>query len=169
MIPACEDLDVTDNLSRILRGSSTEFLFDPASYRLSRSKIESNAMMEEAGIPLPGKWPECGFPAIVKPSSQSGSVGVTAALSDADIQRGLGTVRSLGDEPVIQEFVSGRSVSVEVIGNGHRWEGYVTTEVVLDGGYDCKEVRCNPGILSPEDDALLRGIGTRMAERMGLS
>lgn len=125
--------------------------------------------MRDAGVPLPADWPECGYPAIVKPSSQSGSVGVSVANDEAGLERGLRIVEELGDRPVIQEFVSGKSVSIEVIGDGGKWNSYVTTEVVLDGGYDCKMVRCNPSVLAPEEDARFAGIGTDIARRIGLS
>ena len=169
MIPACEDIGVMQNLANILKDSSVKFLFDPDAYRISNSKIESNAVMRKAGVPLPGEWPECGFPAVVKPSSYSGSMGVSVAFNDDDLKHGLDIVKDLGDEPVIQEFVHGQSVSIEVIGDGRGWYSYVTTEVVLDGRYDCKMVRCNPNILSATDEMQLGKIGTDVAENIGLS
>ncbi|MCL2148629.1 MAG: ATP-grasp domain-containing protein, partial [Methanomassiliicoccaceae archaeon] len=66
------------------------------------------------------------------------------------------------------EFVSGRSVSIEVICDGGDARPFVTTEVVLDGGYDCKKVVCEPGILPEDDDRLFADIGRRAAEAMGL-
>ena len=58
--------------------------------------------------------------------------------------------------------------SIEVIGNGETARSYVTTEVVLDTNYDCKMVRCNPNILSEEDETEFRRVGKDVAERMGL-
>lgn len=168
VIPACEEIDLLECLVRMFSDSDVPLMFDMHSYHTSCSKTLSNRMMDEAGIPLPGKWPDCGFPVIVKPSGQSGSVGVSVAFNEADMKAGLETVRSLGDEPVIQEFVHGKSVSVEVIGDGKNQVPYVTTEVVLDSNYDCKMVVCGPGILSPEDDALFREYGKKAAEKMGL-
>ena len=74
----------------------------------------------------------------------------------------------MGQEVVIQEFVHGRSLSMEVIGDGRTARSYIVTEVVLDGGYDCKEVRCFPGMLAPEDEEGFRGCSERTAERLGL-
>lgn len=168
VIPACEEIDLLECLVRMFSDSDVPLMFDMHSYHTSCSKTLSNRMMDEAGIPLPGKWPDCGFPVIVKPSGQSGSVGVSVAFNEADMKAGLETVRSLGDEPVIQEFVHGKSVSVEVIGDGKNQVPYVTTEVVLDSNYDCKMVVCGPGILSSKDDALFREYGKKAAEKMGL-
>lgn len=169
VIPACEELDLLHCLDGMLKGTDVPLLFDMHSYEISCSKNRSNEIMASVGVPLPGKWPECGFPVIVKPSSQSGSIGVSVAFNQDDVDRGLETVRSLNDEPVIQEFVHGKSVSIEVIGNGRTARSYVTTEVVLDTNYDCKMVRCNPDIMSKEDDDLFAKIGKDVAENMGLS
>lgn len=169
VIPACEELDLLHCLDGMLKGTDVPLLFDMHSYEISCSKNRSNEIMESVGVPLPGKWPECGFPVIVKPSSQSGSIGVSVAFNQDDVDRGLETVRSLNDEPVIQEFVHGKSVSIEVIGDGRTARSYVTTEVVLDTNYDCKMVRCNPDIMSKEDDDLFAKIGKDVAENMGLS
>jgi pyrrolysine biosynthesis protein PylC len=168
VIPACENMDLLLALERILYRTGTPLLFDTESYRTSCSKEASNRMMGGLGVPLPLPWPECGFPAVVKPSSQSGSVGVSVVYSDEDVRRGLEAVGRLNDTPVIQEFVHGKSVSLEVIGTGRSVESYVTTEVVLDSGYYCKMVRCNPDVLGPEDDAAFREIGRRVAKAMRL-
>lgn len=168
VIPACEELDLLEALDSSLSGTSVPFLFDLKSYGVSCSKRRSNDVMSSVGVPLPQPWPECGFPVIVKPSSQSGSIGVSVAFNQQDIDRGLETVRRLGDEPVIQEFVHGRSMSVEVIGNGETARSFVTTEVVLDSDYDCKMVRCSPDVLPERDDTEFRDIGRRVAEAIGL-
>ena len=168
VIPACEELDLLEALDDMLGGSGIPFLFDLDSYDVSCSKNLSNEVMASVGVPLPQPWPECGFPVIVKPSSQSGSIGVSVAFSQEDIDRGLETIRGLGDVPVIQEFVHGRSMSIEVIGDGERARSFVTTEVVLDHNYDCKMVRCFPGLLSDEEEELFGRIGRDVAEAIGL-
>lgn len=169
VLPACEELDLLEALDDMLSGSGVPFLFDLDAYDVSCSKNRSNEVMESAGVPLPGRWPECGFPVVVKPSSQSGSVGVSVAFSQEDVDRGLEFIRSIGDEPVIQEFVHGPSVSIEVIGDGAGARAFVTTEVVLDSKYDCKMVRCHPGILTPDQEAEFRRVGRDVAVAIGLS
>ena len=168
VLPACEEHDLLQALDGMLGSEGIHFLFDLRAYDISQSKIDSNEVMREAGVPLPGKWPECGYPVIVKPSSLSGSQGVSVAHDDRELAEGIRRVESMGQEVVVQEFVHGRSLSMEVIGDGERARSFVTTEVVLDGGYDCKEVRCFPDMLSPEDEAGLRGCSERTAERLGL-
>lgn len=168
VLPACEEIDLLESLSTICRSTGTPLLFDLDSYRVSSSKLESNRVMESVGAPLPRPWPECGFPVIVKPSGFSGSVGVSVAGDESELAAGLDVVRGLGDEPVVQEFVHGKSVSIEVIGNGDDALAYVTTEVVLDHNYDCKMVLCTPDILTDEDDGEFASIGEKVARGIGL-
>lgn len=167
VLPACEERPLLGALPGLI-GDDVPLLFDLDAYDVTSSKGESNRLMASVGIPLPEPWPDCGYPAVVKPSSMSGSVGVTVAHCLEEVEAGIERVRALGDEPVVQGFVHGRSVSMEVIGDGGSYRGYVTTEVVLDRGYDCKEVRCHPGILGPEDDASFRACSERAAAALGL-
>jgi len=169
VLPACEELELLTRLDEMLSSSGIPLLFDLGAYRISSSKAASNDLMESIGIPIPGKWGECGYPVIVKPSSQSGSVGVKVAYSEKDVADGLAAIELLGDEPVIQEFVSGKSVSVEVIGRAGRASSYVTTEILLSENYDCKRVRCAPDILSEEREEEFGSIAVRTAERMCLN
>ena len=168
VIPACEELDALMSLDSIMSETEIPFLFDMGSYLLSCSKERSNNVMGKIGVPIPAPWPECGFPAIVKPSSQSGSIGVSAVNNEVEMEKALNTISKLDDVPIVQEFVSGKSVSIEVIGNGRHSRSYVTTEVVLDDNYDCKMVFCGPSILPKEDEALFMDIGENIANKIGL-
>lgn len=169
VIPACEEMDLLRTLDRIKGKTGAPLLFDLESYNISSSKKKSNEIMGKAGVPMPQPWPECGFPAIVKPSSQSGSVGVSVAYNEEDIEKGIGIVRGLNDQPIIQEFVHGKSVSIEIIGNGKKSKAYVPTEVCLDSNYDCKMVKCNPQVMSKFDaDAFVR-MGEDIGDAIGLS
>jgi len=168
VIPACEELDALMSLDSIMKEIEVPFLFDIESYLLSCSKERSNEVMSKIGVPIPAPWPECGFPAIVKPSSQSGSIGVSAVNNKVEMEKALDKISKLDDVPIVQEFVSGKSVSIEVIGNGKSSRSYVTTEVVLNDNYDCKMVVCEPSILSKEDEALFIDIGENIADKIGL-
>ncbi len=169
VLPACEELDLLKILDSNLKNTKIPFLFDLNSYKISCSKERSNELMEKINVPLPKHWPECGFPIVVKPSCQSGSIGVTVARNETERQAGLKKVVELNDVPITQEFVSGKSLSIEAIGNGKKARSYVTTEVILDSRYDCKMVRCNPNIISHEKDMLLKDICKKTAEAIHLN
>lgn len=169
VLPAVEDLEVLNFLDRTVPKCGTHLLFDMKSYKISCSKERSNELMEKLGTPIPRPWPECGFPIIVKPSCQSGSIGVSAVTNETERQRALKAVEKLNDIPIQQEFVSGKSVSIEVIGNGKESKAYITTEVVLDSNYDCKQVLCEPHILNEEEDEQFRRIGKALGDGLGLN
>jgi len=168
VMPACEEIEALRILDKMMKHSGIPLLFDLEAYGISSSKKRSNEIMAEVGVPLPKPWPECGFPVIVKPSAQSGSIGVSAVNDSSGMDPALKIIEELGDIPIIQEFVSGKSVSIEVIGNGETARPLVTTEVVLDYNYDCKQVLCEPNILPKEDDELFADIGKKTAEAIGL-
>lgn len=169
VIPALEDLDALRALDAMRDGLSGPLLFDLGAYDISSSKKRSNEIMAKYGVPMPRPWPECGFPVIVKPSCQSGSVGVSEVDSREGMEAALKKVSDLNDTPVVQEFVHGKSISIEVIGNGCTARSYITTEVVLDRDYDCKQVLCNPGILGEEEDTRFGMCAKMTAEDMGLN
>lgn len=168
VLPAFEEIDALIALDKMMKETEIPFLFDLDAYNISSSKERSNKIMQDLNVPLPIPWPECGFPAIVKPSSQSGSIGVSAVNDEKEMEKALKTVSDLNDTPVIQEFVSGKSVSIEVIGNGSRSTSFHTTEVVLDDNYDCKMVLCEPNIMSEDDDVLFKKVGETIADGIGL-
>ena len=89
VIPAVENLEVLEFLSRTVPECGTHLLFDIESYKTSCSKEKSNELMARIGTPIPRPWPECGFPIIVKPSCQSGSIGVSAVNNEEERQRAL--------------------------------------------------------------------------------
>ncbi|MDR0778254.1 MAG: 3-methylornithine--L-lysine ligase PylC [Methanomassiliicoccaceae archaeon] len=168
VLPACEDLKLLTKLDKMLKHTDIPLLFDLNSYTISSSKSVSNSIMERIGVPIPKKWQDCGYPVIVKPSSQSGSVGVTVAYNEDDVARGVENILKMGDEPVIQEFVSGKGVSMEVIGNGREFRSFATTEIILSENYDCKRVKCSPDILTREKEEEFKTISEKLAESIDL-
>ena len=168
VLPACEDISVLIKLDEMLSRSKIPLLFDADAYKISSSKNASNNMMERIGVPMPRKWQQCGYPLVVKPSSQSGSTGVTVANDRDETDEGIRKIMKIGDEPVIQEFVKGKNVSIEVIGNGNEFISFVTTEMQMSGNYDCKRVRCLPGILTREKEDEFRKVAEAVAQSIDL-
>lgn len=168
VLPANEDLETLTRLVRLFDGLEVPLIFDMHAYRVSSSKVRSNELMTHLGVPMPSPWPECGFPVVVKPSGESGSTGVTCAHNLDEIRAGEDRVRGMGDGCVVQEFVDGPSISMEVIGNGEEFVPLVTTQIYLDDVYDCKMVR------SPWEDRDARieeafaDAGRQIASELGL-
>ena len=168
VIPANENLDTLIYLDKLMEDIDTEFLFDLNAYKISSSKILSNRLMEHCNVPMPKPWPECGYPAVVKPSSQSGSIGVKKVFNSDQMKKAVEDIRIMEDEVIIQEFADGPNISIEVIGNGSYAEPMIVTEVILDRNYDCKMVQCPASGLSNDDIESLCTYGKNLAESLSL-
>ena len=88
VLPACEDLETLRFLDARLREWGVPLLFHLPSYEMSRSKVRSDRLIAALDVPRPLPWPECGFPAVVKPSESSGSEAVRVVGSASELRRG---------------------------------------------------------------------------------
>jgi pyrrolysine biosynthesis protein PylC len=168
VLPTCDNIGVLSRLDTLLERAGIPFLFDLIPYLITSSKSASNGLMEKMRMPMPRRWQECGYPVIVKPSSHSRGMGVTVAYSEKEVGEGIERIMGMGDEPVIQEFVTGRNVSMQVIGDGHEFMPFALTEAVSGKDHDCSMVRCMPNILSEEKEDEFRRLTERLAESVNL-
>lgn len=135
VLPAVEDIRALEALVSYGREFKIPVLFDMDAYRISSSKERSNRLFEEIGLPVPGKYPDCGFPVIIKPDNKSGSENVYKAYSEEEVQDHI--LDHPGDDLILQEFLEGPSYSLEVIGNGSDFYFPQITQVIADDDYDC--------------------------------
>lgn len=168
IIPASEDILTLSTLNRLARDLDRPFVFDPRAYAVSSSKNTSNALFRLLGLPMPGQWPDCSFPVILKPSGQSGSAGVKRFDSEKDLRKYLLKEQLPPDNQVIQEFVDGPSLSLEVIALNGQALSLQVTELEFDCGYDCKRVLAGLPVDSAVE-AELRRIGSQLAEALHLT
>lgn len=143
VLPALENNNVLSLLHRWSRQTGKPLAYDPSAYAVSSSKIHSNKLFAETGVPHPRPWPECSFPIIVKASQGSGSDNVHLVQSLSDLER-LTANREM--EWVIQEWIKGPSFSLEVLGTTHGCHTFQVTALEMDATYDCKRVMA-PAIL----------------------
>lgn len=167
VLPACEDRVTLGWLDARLREWGVPFLFDLAAYDVSSSKLRSDALFARMAIPRPRPWPGCGLPAVVKPSGRSGSEGVRVVGSDRELASMRRALEAQGHEVVVQEFVDGPSLSLEVIRYRGETRCLLPTGLEFDEGYDCCRV------FAPADApaavlAALAEEGRRVAEGIGL-
>lgn len=162
VIPALENQAVLEALEGYSRETGTLLIFDRQVYELSASKKKSDRFFMENQIPAPRPYPDCGFPVIAKPSGRSGSEGVTLFNSKEALEA---RPDCLAGDYVIQEYLEGRSFSIEVVGWGARYNVLQITEIIVDGGYDCKQVVA-PADISEEAEQAFREIALRLAEKL---
>lgn len=139
IIPALEDQQVLDHIDLCAARAGVRLAYDREAYLLSSSKRRSDALFATLGIPAPKPWPYCGLPLTVKPVTASGSKGVCCFDDANQFERWLAGVEH-PERWVIQEFLTGPSYSIEVIGDGERYRPFEITELEMDAGFDCKRV-----------------------------
>lgn len=162
IIPAIENDMVLHKLLEYGKITGRTVIFDEGSYRISSSKTASNQLFERLGLPLPGKYPACRFPVIIKPDNLSGSSQVHKAWSGEEVEA---VIAGMDGEIVIQEYLEGRSFSIEVIGDGENFYYPQITEVITDESYDCKRIIA-PAQIEKELEEQFFGIARKLAESM---
>ena len=189
VLPACEDASTLAWLAERAPGWGVPFLFDLEAYRVSASKLASRRLFTDLDVPRPAEWPACGFPAVVKPSTASGSEGVVVAHDDAELDVARRRLEVAGHHVVIEEYVHGPSLSLEVLAWGGLAVPLQVTGLEFDAAYDCKRVVApvreagagGPAAAGPDgacdwDAAVPAGVldafdaaGLRIAEGLGLN
>ena len=164
VIPALENSAALARLSQWQQspGTHTPLAFDMAAYQISACKHTSNQVFARLGLPLPQAWPECSFPVVVKPKGESGSNGVMICHDKAALDR-----VDRACDPVIQEFITGPSYSIEVIGLPGRYTPFQVTRLEMDKGYDCKRVLA-PADLSTDRIKAFERMARTVAQAVGL-
>ncbi len=178
IIPALEDDKTLKNLCKWQSQSDLDvpFAFDMDAYKISCSKIKSNDLFKSLDIAVPLPWPECGFPVIIKPSCGSGSKEVKVFNTQNEMDRFFDKTFYLKstDPPVdpfgkwvLQQYISGHSYSLEVIGSKGNYNIFQTTKLEMDAEYDCKRVIA-PAVLEKKKVLELELIAKKIASAINL-
>jgi len=132
MIPVNENFDTIDFLETIKDRLHCPLLFDFDAYRISRDKNTSKKYFRSIGIPTPTDKPTHP-PYFVKPSCMSSSIGTAIIYDDEDL-------KGLDPTMLIEEYVEGDVLSLEVVGDGEHFAVVKETKVHIDDTYDCHMV-----------------------------
>ncbi|MBW2058863.1 MAG: 3-methylornithine--L-lysine ligase PylC [Deltaproteobacteria bacterium] len=140
VVPAVEETEVLQSLAETAGRSGIPLALDLDAYGVTSSKIRSDRLFSRLGLPMPGRWPDCGLPVVAKPAESSGSRGVVRISDEESLSLFLKNHRSELDRWVIQEYLEGPSYSLEVIGLEGRCVALQVTALEMDSTYDCKRV-----------------------------
>lgn len=140
VIPALEEPTTLEKLSEICQSINTPLVFDSHAFSITYDKIRSRAFLEAKSIPIPRHYPNAEFPVIIKPRSQSGGKGIYRIDSYTELQSRARRILKPLQPMIIQEFLEGTNISLEVIGNGERYQTYLTTDLGFDDKFSCREV-----------------------------
>lgn len=165
ILPANENTAVLDALVKLAEKYNYILAFDKDAYEISSSKLLSDRLIHENRIPAPRYYPDCRAPYIVKPSGFSGSEGVKRFGTEEELKQFLQTVP--GGEWVVQEFLTGPSYSIEVIGKPGDYQTYEVTEIHMDKAYDCRKVTAPCAVTDAQREGF-RQMAVRLAELVRL-
>ncbi|WP_331609748.1 hypothetical protein [Povalibacter sp.] len=97
------------------------------STRLARGKTLTNALLRQAGLPVPAQLPvrtlqqaldasaTLGYPVALKPADRDGGVGVSAGLkSESELSSAFDRARAFSSELLIEKHIEGRDYRVYV-------------------------------------------------------
>jgi len=166
VLPANENDAVLEAVCGICREEGLKLAFDMDAYRITQSKIKSDRLFHENGIPAPRYYPEGRPPYMIKPSGESGSAGITYAQTREDAEKFLASC-SQPENWIVQEYLTGPSYSVEVIGVPGNYRTYALTQIHMDDVYDCCKVT-SPCLVTAAKEERLSEIGKRLAELVNL-
>ena len=165
VLPAIEDPDVCRTLTEYGRQTGTPVIFDTAAYTISSSKQRSNMLFRQLGLALPESYPVCGFPVILKPDDQSGSAAVQRADSQAEVDAYLSKAKG---NVVIQQYLEGRSFSLEVLSMNGEICCPMITEVCMDRAYDCNRIIA-PAKVTAHEAQQLYDIAEKLASALHMN
>ena len=165
ILPANENEVLLSTIVSIAKEHDLILAFDPDAYAVSSSKLRSDQLFHENGIPSPRYYPEGKAPYIVKPSGESGSTGVTRFDSEEALLHAFPDADS--GRLVIQEYLTGPSYSIEVIGTPGNYRTYQVTEIHMAEDYDCKKVTA-PCAISAKQKKEFGRLAQKLAELLCL-
>jgi pyrrolysine biosynthesis protein PylC len=166
VLPATENVDALRSLVVWCAGNRKPLAFDPGAYTISSSKKKSDALFKELGIPAPTPWPNCAFPVLAKPDSESGSKEVEVFSDLSALEARFDIIPPPGR--VLQAYVTGPSYSIEVVGRPGDYAPLQITDLEMDEDYDCKRVLA-PSTLPSDLKGQFERIAVTLAEAVGLS
>jgi D-alanine-D-alanine ligase len=114
---------------------------------MAMDKDITKRLIERAGVPTPA-WlmapatadevaEAIGYPAVVKPSKQGSTVGLSIVREPASLAAAVREAFRFDDEVMIERFIPGRELTVPVLGDGALPVGEIISEhEIFD--YECK-------------------------------
>ena len=154
LLPVNENLECIEFLNSIKEKFSCPVLFDFEAYRISRDKKKSKKYFASIKVPTPKDNP-LNPPYFVKPPCESSSLGARIIYDKNELKK-------LSPEMLIEEYVEGEVISLEIIGDGTHFQVIKETLVHIDETYDCHMV--TPLSLYPE----FRNIAYALAANLSL-
>jgi pyrrolysine biosynthesis protein PylC len=139
VLPTTENMKTLVFLEKTCKGL-IPFLQDISAFWITSNKTRSKNFLTSQHVAVPKPWPDATFPLIVKPARLSGSVSVLKASRSSELPHILSEVRQIDQEVIVEEFVEGLAVSLEVLAINGNSIPFQVTDLEFDESYGCKRV-----------------------------
>lgn len=133
IIPVNENQATINFLETQVNALHCPLLFDFDAYRISNDKKKSKEYFKSIGVPTPMDYP-CRLPCIIKPLCESSSIGISIIHDYEHLELDANGLK------IIEEFIDGDVISLEVVGDGTNFSVVKETKVHIDEKYDCHMV-----------------------------
>ncbi|MBP2030155.1 pyrrolysine biosynthesis protein PylC [Methanohalophilus levihalophilus] len=154
IIPTNENLDSILFLKKIASELHCPLLFDFDAYHVSMDKKRSKEYFSSIDVPTPFDKPSKP-PYFVKPPCMSSSIGARIVETEEELAE-------IDPDMLVEEYVTGPVISLEVVGNGQDYAVGQQTQVHIDDVYDCHKVT------PMETDGNFREISYQLAKNLNL-
>ncbi len=168
VLPANENRNTLAHSEKLCMELDIPFMQDNTAFWTTSDKLRSEEFLSDLNIPTPKPWPDCGFPVIVKPSNKSGSENIFRANTSWQLQTALKKMRGADDKIIIQEFIDGSALSLEVIAKKGEAKPLQITGLEFDDTYSCKRVYA-PVEISVDVQRKFNEIGEEIAKGLRLT
>ena len=132
MIPVNENENTISFLKDMKNEIKCSLLFDFEAYDISSDKNKSKNYFKQIQVPTPLDSPN-EPPYFVKPPSESGSIGAKIIQTKEELDL-------IPKDFLIEEYLTGPVISLEIIGNGKDCIVAKETQIHIDDVYDCRMV-----------------------------
>lgn len=168
ILPALEKVDVLLKLEKICKSMGLPFLQDNAAFMTTSDKLKAIECFDKWGIPHPNLYPHARYPLIIKPVFGSGGRGVRLVRNRVELEESIEKFRRQGEKYLIQEYVAGSFLSLELLGFRGISRPMQITWLEFDENYSCKRVLA-PCPLSREVKEKVIALGERLVEGLNLT
>jgi pyrrolysine biosynthesis protein PylC len=168
VLPCNENRETLIFLERLSKRVGIPYMQDNEAFWVSSNKNKARELFNSLSVPQPQQWPESGYPVIVKPATGSGSVGVHRADNEEQLKQAIKKSSSLDDELIIQKFIEGQALSLELIGLGKDPLPLQIIQLEFEENYGCKRVFA-PDLATEEERKKFVDISVRIAKSLNLN
>jgi pyrrolysine biosynthesis protein PylC len=167
VLPTTENMKTLIFLEKVAKRLEVPLLQDNNAFWITSNKTRSKNFLTNQHVAVPKPWPYATFPLIVKPARLSGSVSILKVSTASQLPHIINEVKKIDQEVIVEEFVEGLAVSLEVLAMNGKSIPFQITNLEFDEFYGCKRVTA-PTALSNHVKTKFIETGLKIADGLNL-